>query len=117
VLLGWTCSCGLGSGGHHYTEKVKKEARRSSSLRNRDGKLGTGTRYPPGTRPNGVGYGDDFLPVGGTRIRPEPRQVRGGYFFPPMGNPIGTRYFITVMILGCEQVKMCLFCDINYDLF
>jgi hypothetical protein len=34
-----------------------------------------------------------------------------------VNNPIGTRYFTTAMILGCEQVKMCLFCDINYDLF
>jgi hypothetical protein len=30
---------------------------------------------------------------------------------------MGTRYFTTVMILGCEQVKMCLFYNINYDLF
>jgi hypothetical protein len=77
----------------------------------RDGNLGMGTR------PDGAGYGDDFLPVGGTRTRPEPRPVRGGYFFPPMGNPMGTQYFTTTMILGCEQVKMCSFCDINYDLF
>jgi hypothetical protein len=40
-----------------------------------------------------------------------------GYFFPPTGNPTGTRYFTTDIILGCEQVKMYLFCDINYDLF
>jgi hypothetical protein len=33
----------------------------------RDGNLGTGTRYPPGTRPDGYGYVDDFLPAGGTR--------------------------------------------------
>jgi hypothetical protein len=38
-------------------------------------------------------------------------------FFPPTGNLTGTRYFTTVMIIGCEQVKMCSFCDINYDLF
>jgi hypothetical protein len=77
----------------------------------RDGNLSIGTG------PDGVGYGDDFLPVGGTRTLPEPRWVWGGYFFPPAGNPTGTRYFTTAMILGCEQVKMCSFCDINYDLF
>jgi hypothetical protein len=75
----------------------------------RDVNSDTGTRYPPGTRPDRAGYKDDFLPTGGTRIRPEPRRIRGGYFFPPMGNPMG-------MILCCEQVKMCSFCDINYDL-
>jgi hypothetical protein len=42
---------------------------------NRDGNLSMGTRYPPGTRPDGYGYGDDFLPVGGTRTRSEPRWV------------------------------------------
>jgi hypothetical protein len=83
----------------------------------RDGNLGTGTRYSSGTRPDGYGYGDDFLPVGGTRTRPESRQVQNEYFFPPAGNPMGTRYFTTAIILGCEQVKMCSFCYINYDLF
>jgi hypothetical protein len=48
---------------------------------------------------------------------PEPRQVRDMYFFPPAGSPTGTRYFTTAIILGCEQVKMCSFCYINYDLF
>jgi hypothetical protein len=28
-----------------------------------------------GTQPNGYEYGDDFLPVGGIRIRPESRRV------------------------------------------
>jgi hypothetical protein len=37
-------------------------------------------------------------------------------FFPPAGNPTGTWYFTTVMILDYEHVKMCSFCDINYDL-
>jgi hypothetical protein len=41
----------------------------------------------------------------------------GQVFFPPAGNLTGTRYFTTVMILGCEQVKMCSFSNINYDLF
>jgi hypothetical protein len=38
-------------------------------------------------------------------------------FFSPVGNPTGTRYFNTAMILGCEQVKMYLFYNNNYDLF
>jgi hypothetical protein len=29
---------------------------------------------------------------------------------------MSTRYFTTAIILGCEQVKMYLFCYINYDL-
>jgi hypothetical protein len=49
-----------------------------------------------------VGYRDDLLPVGGTRTRFEPRRVRGGYFFPSIGNPMTTRYFTTAMILGYE---------------
>jgi hypothetical protein len=83
----------------------------------RDGNLGTGTRYLSGTRPDGYGYGDDFLPAGGTRTQPESGWVRDGYFFPPTGNLMGTRYFTTAIILRCEQVKMCSFCYINYDLF
>jgi hypothetical protein len=83
----------------------------------RDGNSGTGTRYPQGTRPEGYGYVDDFLPMGGTRTRPESRRIRDEYFFSPAGNPMGTRYFTTVIILGCEKVKMCLFYYINYDLF
>jgi hypothetical protein len=63
------------------------------------------------------GYGDNFLPVGDTRTRTEPRWIRDGYFFSPTGNPTGTRYFTTAIILGCEQVKMYSFCYINYDLF
>jgi hypothetical protein len=65
----------------------------------------------------GMGMGIIFLSVGGTRIRPEPKWVRDEYFFSPAGNPTGTRYFTTAIILGCEQVKMCSFCYINYDLF
>jgi hypothetical protein len=42
---------------------------------------------------------------------------RDGYFFSPTGNPTGTRYFTTAIIVGCEQIKMCSFCYINYDLF
>jgi hypothetical protein len=48
---------------------------------------------------------------------PEPRRVRDGYFFPPAGKPTGIRYFTTAIIVGCEQVKMCSFYYINYDLF
>jgi hypothetical protein len=34
-----------------------------------------------------------------------------------VGNLTGTRYFTTAIILDCEQVKICSFCYINYDLF
>jgi hypothetical protein len=55
------------------------------------------------------------------RVAPVPDPNRDGYgtsiFFPPAGNPTGTRYFTTAIILGCEQVKICSFCYINYDLF
>jgi hypothetical protein len=54
-------------------------------IQSRDGNSGMRTRYPPGIRPDGYGYGDDFLPVSGTRTRPEPRCVWDGYFFPPDG--------------------------------
>jgi hypothetical protein len=63
-----------------------------------------------------IGYGDDFLSVDDTCTRPEPRWVYSGYFFSSTGNPTGIRYFTTVIILGCEQVKMCSFYYINYDL-
>jgi hypothetical protein len=81
----------------------------------RDGNSGTGIRYPLVTRPDG--YGDNFLTVGGTCTRPESRRIRDVYFFLPAGNPTGTRYFTTAIILGCEPVKMCSFCYINSDLF
>jgi hypothetical protein len=47
----------------------------------------------------------------------DPNRDGYGYFFLPVGNPTGTRYFTTAIILGCEQVKMCLFYYINYALF
>jgi hypothetical protein len=53
----------------------------------RDGNLGTGTRYPPDTRPDG--YGDDFLPTGGTRTRPDPN--RDGYRMNIFSHPRVTR--------------------------
>jgi hypothetical protein len=37
----------------------------------RDGNSGTSTRYLSGTQPDGVEYGDNFLPTGGTRTRTE----------------------------------------------
>jgi hypothetical protein len=83
----------------------------------RDGNSGMGTRYPLNIRSDGYGYGDDFLSMGGTRNRSELRWVRDGYFFLLVCNPTGTRYFTTAIIIGCEQVKMCSFCYINYDLF
>jgi hypothetical protein len=77
----------------------------------RDGNSGTGIRYPSGIQPDG--YGDDFLPW----VAPIPDPNRDGYFFPPTGNPTGTRYFTIAIILYCKQVKMYSFCYINYDLF
>jgi hypothetical protein len=47
----------------------------------------------------------------------EPRQVWDEYFFLPVDNLMGTCYFTTAIILDCEQVKMCSFCYINYNLF
>jgi hypothetical protein len=43
--------------------------------------------------------------------------IWGGYFFLSVGSSMGIQYFTIAMILGCERVKMCSFCDINYDLF
>jgi hypothetical protein len=63
--------------------------------------------------PTGTGTGTIFYPW--VALIPDPN--RDGYFFPPAGNPTGTRYIPTAIILGCEQVKMCSFCYINYDLF
>jgi hypothetical protein len=64
-----------------------------------------------------MGIGIIFLPVVDIRIRSELRWICDGYFFSPVSNPTGTRYFTTAVILDYEQVKMCLFCYINYDLF
>jgi hypothetical protein len=65
----------------------------------------------------GTGTGMIFYP----RVAPVADLNRDEYgtdiFFSPAGNPTGTRYFTTAIILGCEQVKMCSFCYINYDLF
>jgi hypothetical protein len=83
----------------------------------RDDNSDTGIWYPPGTRLDGAGYRDNFLPMDGICIRPESRRVYDGYFFSPVGNPTSIRYFTTAMILDCEQVKICSFYDINYDLF
>jgi hypothetical protein len=65
----------------------------------------------------GMDMGTIFYP----RVTLVPDPNRDGYetsiFFSPTGNPTGTRYFTTTIILGCEQVKIYLFCYINYDLF
>jgi hypothetical protein len=45
------------------------------------------------------------------------RDKYGVGIFSPVSNLTSIRYFTTNMILGCEQVKMCSFYDINYDLF
>jgi hypothetical protein len=44
-------------------------------LTSRDDNSDTGTRYPPGTRSDGAGYGNDFLPAGGTRTETGTGQV------------------------------------------
>jgi hypothetical protein len=79
--------------------------------------LGMGTWYLSGTRSDRYGYMDDFLSADGIRTWSEMRWVCDGYFFPPTSNSMGTRYFTIGIILACEQVKMCLFYYINYDLF
>jgi hypothetical protein len=65
----------------------------------------------------GTDMGTIFYP----QVAPVPDLNRDGYgtgiFFPPVVNPTGTRYFTTAIILCCEQVKMCLFYYISYDLF
>jgi hypothetical protein len=73
----------------------------------RDGNLGTGT----GIRRllDLMGTGMIFYP----RVAPVPDLNRDGYGM----DLTGTRYFSIDIILGCEQVKMCLFYYINYDLF
>jgi hypothetical protein len=63
--------------------------------------------------PNPTGTEMIFYPW----MTPVPDPNRDEYFFLPMDNLTGTRYFTTAIILGCEQVKMYLFCYINYDLF
>jgi hypothetical protein len=88
-----------------------------TAMKVRDGNSGMSIWYLSGIWSDGYGYGDNFLPVDDTRSRYESTRVRDGYFFSPVGNPTGTRYFTTAIILGCEQVKMCSFSYINYDLF
>jgi hypothetical protein len=84
-----------------WRERWGSYTHRSGEGSSRDGNSGTGVIfYPwvaPVSDPNQDGY------------------VMG--IFPPAGNPTGTRYFTIARILGCEQVKMCSFCYINYDLF
>jgi hypothetical protein len=66
--------------------------------------------------PMGMGTGMIFYQW----VAPVSDQIETGtgqIFFPPVGNPTGTRYFTTAIILGCEQVKMSSFCYINYELF
>jgi hypothetical protein len=60
-----------------------------------------------------IGMEIDFLSVGDIRTWLKLRWI----FFSPVGNLMGTWYFTTAIIIGCEQVKMCSFCYINYDLF
>jgi hypothetical protein len=50
----------------------------AGAVQARDDNLGTGTRYSLGIRPDGYGCENNFLSVGGTRIRPELRWI---FFF------------------------------------
>jgi hypothetical protein len=54
-----------------------------SNIENRDGNSGTGIRYPPGTRPDGYGYGKKNY----QRVAPVPDLNQDGYgtgiFFHP----------------------------------
>jgi hypothetical protein len=49
-------------------------------------------------------------------LDPNRDEYKTDIFLEPTGNLMGTRYFTTVIILDCEQVKMCSFYYINYDL-
>jgi hypothetical protein len=63
--------------------------------------------------PTGTGTGTIFYPR--VALVPDPNQ--DGYGTGIFSHPMGTWYFTTAIILGCEQVKMWSFCYINYDLF
>jgi hypothetical protein len=64
-----------------------------------------------------MGTGTIFYPWVALVPDPNRDEYETSIFFPPVGNPTGTRYFTTAIILVCEQVKMCSFYYINYDLF
>jgi hypothetical protein len=85
-------------GGRRHCQRGSKLPAAMVTHINRDDNSGMGIRPD--------GYGDDFLPVGGTRTRPKSRRV----FF---SHPTGTRYLTTAIIIGCEQVKMCSFYYVN----
>jgi hypothetical protein len=63
--------------------------------------------------PTGMVTGMIFYP----HVAPVPDLNRDGYMTSIFSHTWVTRYFTTAIILDCEQVKMCLFCYINYDLF
>jgi hypothetical protein len=67
-----------------------------SCLKGRDGNSGTGNQYSVGTQPDGYGY--DFLPVGETRTRPEPRRVQ--VFSLHVDNPSGTQNYVMLLFLS-----------------
>jgi hypothetical protein len=60
----------------------------------------------------GMGTGMIFYP----RVAPVSDLNRDGYGTGIFSHPRVTRR-VPDIILGCEQVKMCSFCYINYDLF
>jgi hypothetical protein len=78
----------------------------------RDGNSGTGIWYTRRIRVWGW-----FFTCG---WHPYPIWIETGMgriFFSPTDNPTGIWYFTTAIILDCEQVKICSFYYINYDLF
>jgi hypothetical protein len=83
-------------GGRRRHSGNRRHRRRWSSAGRGEGSLSRDDNSDP----MGIGYGDNFLSIG---IH-DPN--RDGYetsiFFLPTGNPTGTRYFTTAIILGCE---------------
>jgi hypothetical protein len=71
----------------------------------------------PNTRrvpdPIGMGTGTIFY----SRVAPVPDPNRDGYGTSIFSHPRVTRRLPTAIILGYEQVKICLFCYVKYDLF
>jgi hypothetical protein len=82
-------------------------------MRRMDGDGGVGRARSRRRRDGNSGTEMIFYP----RVALVPDPNRDGYFLPPADNSTGTRYFTTAIILGCEQVKICSFCYINYIMF
>jgi hypothetical protein len=72
-----------------YNYQLKQRRKRKDVTTTRDDNSATGTETI-------------FYPW--VALIPDPNRDR--YFFPSTSNPTGTRYFTTIIILGCEQVKI-----------